>query len=433
MRITLPFLALVLTAHSMAEEAPQQKKKSSLFSFLPAGGQLKLVIFPNYNERRQLTSLVKANVVTLVKVGVFSGSQVHIESYNDVQAVQVSAELEEALFDQEAGLVHSTKPLQIQSERVDASGQGIHYSLKSGQGYMLGPATTVIRPAPVQTTMNPSPQRFYAAAVLGMSLISQPATAAPPPVLTQKEQEAIQADALPSVRPAAEDREEFVESVKTDLTDGMKASAAAIAFLTQAQLPVPDVNDAVPADKPKDFEVDPKQTTVIHCDGGFYFDSKEGVLVYLKNVTVKDPRFHLSGANELKIFFTEKKEEPGKKKPNDTPPSDKSDSASMADIGKKFGQVDRIVATGAILLDQIPDKTQEEPETPIRASGAIFTYNVQTKKAVLMGGYPWVVQEPQKLRSTRAMGVLNLDLNNNSFQTDTGWDTFLNLENMKKK
>ena len=42
-----------------------------------------------------------------------------------------------------------------------------------------------------------------------------------------------------------------------------------------------------------------------------YFDSDEGVFVYLKNVRVTDPRFTMSGANELKVFLGKKPEKPG--------------------------------------------------------------------------------------------------------------------------
>ena len=87
-----------------------------------------------------------------------------------------------------------------------------------------------------------------------------------------------------------------------------------------------------------------------------YFDADEGLLVYLKNVRVNDPRFTLSGANELKIFL--------EKKPAQNPESPKRDGAERrrnpptkrnqvgGGIGAKFGDVERVFATGAVRILQ---------------------------------------------------------------------------------
>ena len=71
-----------------------------------------------------------------------------------------------------------------------------------------------------------------------------------------------------------------------------------------------------PAAKPLEVKTGPNDT-VINCTGGAYFDADAGVLVYLKNVTVKDPRYDMTGANELKIFFEKK---PPRKKRSDPKP-----------------------------------------------------------------------------------------------------------------
>jgi lipopolysaccharide export system protein LptA len=182
--------------------------------------------------------------------------------------------------------------------------------------------------------------------------------------------------------------------------------------------------------------VKPEPTdTVIHCEGGMYFDPDEGVLVYLKNVTVKDPRFNLSGANELKVFF-------GKK-----PPKEESKNAATTDgtgekpakedpaksvfgggVGANFGDVERIVATGAVLLDQKPAKEGDEP---IQASGAIFSYNIKADQVIISGGYPWVVKGKQRLRAKEPNLNLRISPKAGSFVTEGDWETIFNLEQKK--
>ena len=156
------------------------------------------------------------------------------------------------------------------------------------------------------------------------------------------------------------------------------------------------------------------------------------MLVYLKNVTVTDPRFNLSGLNELKIFFSKKEPKPDNKAPNSTPPKDKTDKGltGFGDMSANFGDVERIVCTGAVLLEQKPTDGKE----PIHASGAVFTYNLKQDEILISGGYPWVVQKPQRMRSQDKDGILKISPKNNSFITKAGkWDTHMNIDGLKKK
>ena len=153
--------------------------------------------------------------------------------------------------------------------------------------------------------MNSTTSPLRAAAFLGISLLTQSLLAAPPPPLTAGEIAAIQ-DAAASKAPAAAAANAAAHaSLDRDIAAAATATKAAAAFLVQTDLP-PAAASAEPA-AARPLDITPAATaTVINCEGGMYFDADEGVLVYLKNVTVKDPRFDLSGANELKIFFEKK-------------------------------------------------------------------------------------------------------------------------------
>jgi lipopolysaccharide export system protein LptA len=158
---------------------------------------------------------------------------------------------------------------------------------------------------------------------------------------------------------------------------------------------------------------------VIDCDGGMHYDPDQGVFVYLGNVRVKDPRFDLSGANDLKIFLDPQK------------PAGKGDEKSAsANVSERMsGEVSRIVATGAVrvLYKDVPPGKQ-----PIEASGALLDYDLKVGQILISGGYPWVVQGAVKMRAGEPNLSLRIDPNQGKFQTSGGdWKTILPLQELR--
>ena len=162
--------------------------------------------------------------------------------------------------------------------------------------------------------------------------------------------------------------------------------------------------------QPLDQQPGPNDT-VITCDGGMYFDADEGIFVYFKNVHVTDPQFTLSGANELKIFLSPKPAGSEPKKPE-------SKEKGGLGLGAKFGEVDHIIANGAVRILQ---KQPEAGKEPIEASGAFFTYHTKTGQIILSGGFPWVKQGSTFMRAKEPNLNLRV-LKNGSFVTEGNWD-----------
>lgn len=263
--------------------------------------------------------------------------------------------------------------------------------------------------------MNNSDSPIRAMVFVGMSVFTQSLLAAPPTAITEAQLASMRADAATRAPAAEAMAAEAMIALKADLADSDAASKAAATFLIQADLP-PVKTDA-PAEEPKPLEIpDNPNNTVITCDGGVYFDPDEAVLVYLKNVVVKDPRFNLSGANEVKVFF-EKKTPVEKKaaKPGDK----KSGKKPGTDIGSSIGEAERIVATGVIKIDQKPADGKE----PIQASGAAFFYNIKTDEAIISGGFPWVRQGARIFSSKKSDNKLRIFPNQSRFDTlGGGWN-----------
>lgn len=263
-----------------------------------------------------------------------------------------------------------------------------------------------------------------ASVLLGITLLSHSLAAAPPPAATAEEIATLKADAASTAPVLAASTSATRAGLDTDLADGAAASKAAAAFLVQAELP-PVPPDAVPPPG-HPLEVHPGPTdTVINSTGGMYFDPDAGILVYLKNVTVKDPRFDLSGADELKIFFTKKPAKEEKKAAPDKPKPDKARDGFGGNVAVNFGDVEKIVATGAVLIDQ---KATEPGKEPIRASGSIFTYNIKADQVLITGGYPWVLQGKNYMRAKEPNLILRISPKAGSFITKGNWETGGNLE-----
>jgi len=396
-------------------DAKKSSADTSAISLLPSGSVLDGVMLPRYDPHKRIVDVMKAERMTIVDADRISGENVAIEFYNPDQTLKGRVNMKQALFNQKTGILRADQPVDLVSDQVSAHGEGLYYSLQNGKGFLLGPAVTRIT-TPPDTAMNvPPPLR--STALLGISIM--PLFAAQPPIAAPAA-----ADTESKAPAAAEANKQTREKLRADLDLAAETNREATRFLEEAELlstqPVP----VTPPEEIKPLEVKTGPTdTVVNCDGGMYFDSEGGKLVYLRNVHVTDPRFVLSGANELTIVFEKKAPAKTKEpKPSEgTPkPADSKDKKAfnMGGSGGGFGEVSKIIATGAVRILQ---KSPEPGKEPIEASGALFTYDVKTGEIVISGGYPWVKQGTYFSRAKQPNLTLRM-LNSGSFSTEGNWE-----------
>ncbi|MGL4399482.1 MAG: hypothetical protein ACRCXD_06415 [Luteolibacter sp.] len=276
--------------------------------------------------------------------------------------------------------------------------------------------------------MKTTSQLLRVAAILSLGLPNPSGLAAPPQPVTAAESAALVADAKSKAPEVKTANAETGTRLGTDLADSAATSKAVAEFLVQAELPaVPPA--AAAAEKPLEVKNGPNDT-VINSSGGMYFDADAGVLVYLKDVTVSDPRYNLTGADELKIFFEKKPVEPKKEDaaPASGSPTDPKDPGAGDDIGAKFGDVERIVATGAVVLDQKAAPGKE----PIKASGRIFAYNLKDGVVIISRGFPWFTQGSTYMRAKEEHLSLKIFPKTGSFSTEGNWEMGGDLEQKKE-
>jgi hypothetical protein len=420
LRCVLTILALVSPYAAGEEPLPRlTKSKFQATALLPLGSELKDVIFPAYDANKELTSVLKAKSMRLVKPEQIAAQEVSVEFFNPDQSPRGHLSIVEAVMDQGKGLLSADEPVVIQYDRLSSSGTGLRYFFEQREGFLIGPVQTNIRQPTPEKTMKASSSKFPVTAALGVTLLAQQLTAGPPPAMTAQEVAAMKAAAADRAPAAAAAATDAKARLASDLAASEKASQATQALLSQGGLPsAPPATIPAPS-QPLDKQPSPTDT-VINSDGGFYFDADEGVFVYLKNVTIKDPRFSLSGANELKIFLA-------KKAPAPTPlAKDTPAAAPKKDnpLAGGFDGVERIVATGAIRVVKEASEGQERVE----ASAAIFTYQTKSEQITLSGGYPWIVRGTQYQRAKQPDLTLRIFLKPLSVVTEGVWETVLDIK-----
>lgn len=386
-------------------------------SLLPHGSVLKGVLLPRYDENRKLVGDLKAEVLTLIDQDRIRGENVLIRFYAEDGSVKGDVKLKNATFDQAGSLLFAEEPVEITNDNLVARGSGLVYAFQKGQGFLRGPATTWITPEPTATSMRMSP--ITKAALLAVCLAPAITKAAPPAFVTEEELTAIKAEAK-SVRPELEKiNRSSQQTIAEDSAVAAKASEAAISFVNASGIETTATEKAAETKEAEPLEIKPgPDATVINCEGGMYFDAEEGVLVYMGNVTVTDPRFSLSGADELKVFFA--------KKPEDKKPDGKAPEKAVGGVGN-FGDVSKLIAEGAVLLKQ---KAVGDKE-PVEASGGLLIYNIPSGEIIISERFPWVRQGAFYARAKEANLSLRL-MEDGSFATQGNWEMGGNL-NLKKR
>ena len=422
MRALIPLLILLSTRLALAVTAlPSGNGKLPTTSLLPDGSQMHGVLLPRYDENQKLSSLLHAEAMTLVDRETIHGDTVCIEFFDSDETMNGRIDLRQAVFNSAKGSLKATEIVTLSSDQIIAKGDGLWYAFEQGEGFLGGPVDTRIF-SKKQTTMKSRTSTLRATAMVGAAL-AQPALNAAPPPSAPAERAAVHADAVSKAPAQSNAASETRSTLKTDLEASAAATANAKAFLEKQEIQAKaDTAPATPEAQPLEAPTDPNDTLVT-CDGGMYFDADDGVFVYLRNVVVKDPRFDLSGANELKVFLGKKPQADAAKDAQA-----KSKNGKGIGLGARFGDVERIVATGAVRVLQ---KQTEPAKLPVEASGAIFTYHPKTGRIHLQGGYPWVKQGTNFMRAKEPKLSLRIE-KDGSFVTEGRWDMRGKVEDKNK-
>lgn len=412
----LPLATAQTPAVPIPKPIPVPKKKITALALLPSGSRMERVMLPRYDLARRLSGVLTANCMTLLDHESIAGKDVEIHFYNPDQSSRGEITLKQAKFLQSRGTLEASEDVQLHTDRLRARGSGLTYAFERGEGWLHGPVLTWLPPAQ-PNAMHSRTNIFGAAAAATMLAVAPAASAQAPALPSASERQALANDASSQADTHTAGTQQSRTSLSADLDASSAANEAARKFLNEhppAGTPQPTASQAQPPAQPLEVPSQP-QDSQVSCSRGMYFDSENGLFVYLGNVTVQDPRFELTGADELKIFL--------EKQPANaaaaTPASDsKANPGDATPKGPRFGEVERIVASGAVRIRQ---KQPQPGKEPVEASGGLFTFHPKSGEIILTGRYPWVKQGTTYLRAKEPNLILRIQ-KSGSFVTEGNWD-----------
>ena len=436
-------------------------ESGGLFSggLLPNGSILKNVVLPSYDQQLRLLSTVNAGDLTIFtreepRVDGKSGqtkntpvldkvkiNNLRIRFFNIDRTMKGNIAMSRALLEvrKKLTLLTSDEPVSFVSDDLKVDGSALAFDTKNNRGFLHGPVTAVAKTIDKRTSMNASPaQRAFAAGAMMMAaapvLPAQDAPSSEPSVtsaqrfgqslLSQADLDHVAAETasrapqqIAETTVAGKDLADVTaksEDARLTMNNFLQAAALASMLAEPAPAALPDV--------PRPPAFNDAKETVVKSKNGAYFDSKEGLLIFLGDVTVKNPQLDLKGASEVKLFMEPqngKKDEaaatpkegdtvadPAAPKPELTPEllekmraeKEAKMAANLKKAGEadkggggSFGDIKRMVATGPAV--HIRFDSGQPGDKPVEASGHSLIYDFAKQQILLQGGSPWVYQE----------------------------------------
>lgn len=435
------------------EQAAKAKPAFPTLDILPEGSILRRVRLPRYDKDFNPTSLLSADKLTVLDRARIEGEGINIELYGKDGSVQAQTKMRHAIYNQTDSSLRATEAIYIKGKNYLASGTGLIFDWTTKRGFLLGPASTLFQTdQPDKTTSmqlrRPHPNLTRTCTLASTLLtLTTSVMAVPPPRLTAAQLEEMDRLTAPSSRQIQRQQEETKRILTQEARLAETANASMTPFLTsigQAALLVqatppgtvtPAPAPATPPDKNKP-PLKPAETTLrVECDGGLYFDSDTGILAYLKNVRLTEPRFKLSCSQELKVFLEQEAKKPATTKDNKneantrpTAPADKSAAVERTEekdksLGSKdkslgsFGGLERIIASGDVKVTQKDDNGKLFIATAETAS-----YDAKTGEMILRGGRPRLQQSANQYLEAISPGqYIRIHKNGKLVTSDGKW------------
>ncbi|MEP4078310.1 hypothetical protein [Haloferula sp.] len=411
LRSLLGAISLGLATSAGAQTVNPLDKEKEEDEGLPAmkmlieGSILQGVMMPQYDASRRLTSVLRAAKLTMVHEGLINADKLRIDFYNSDRSPKGRIDLATARLENQK-VLKSSDPVSLVSDELNLKGTGLVYELKKSRGFLYGPAhaRTLID---TRTSMKSTPKQR--SAIAGVMIAATAGSQADDLNKLDEQQlkglDHVAASMEAEVNAAAKKAE---DSIDQSNTQSAEADETLGEFLRDASIDVPsgktpDLTSKVP--DPEKLVV--KKPATFSADDGIYFDSEEGLLVFLKNVTANHPEFKLTGADEVKVFLDKKEEEVGDKKGSEKPEKIDKEEADNLLGGANFGEPSKIIATGTIVVEKIKTKPDDKSA---KASGRQIVFDFKSNEVILRGGQPWIISDSISGRVVDPKGYIRINV-----------------------
>lgn len=384
-------------------EQTEADNRLPAMKMLVKGSILKGVMMPQYDESHRLSSVMRAEKLTMVNEDLINVETLRLEFFNPDRSPKGRIDLATATLEDQQ-ILRSNEPVSLVSDELSLKGTGLVYELRKSCGFLRGPASasTLIN---TRTSMKSS--KSFLNATASLTLVGAAAIANPLTEIPENEMRAIESLARPtegsfnsaaskSANEISKDEEEGKQMnetltkflVKTEgLEDAAKTAAAASSIFDQVPPP------------PKDEASFKTATLKVTCDDGIYFDNSDHFVSFLKNVTVDYPGLKLTNADELKISFSGPPE--AKESAKGSASGAKDESSNKIGVGEPK----MLIATGAVVLDYKSEETGRQA----KASARQVIYDFVKETVTLRGGSPWIISDEITGRITKADGYFRIN------------------------
>lgn len=165
----------------------------------------------------------------------------------------------------------------------------------------------------------------------------------------------------------------------------------------------------------------------VDCDGDLYFDMEEGVLVFMKNVRVRNPDLSMDCADHLKIYAEFVPKKPGDKKPSERKQEkEKEDSQPQAALPNggnfDYNSIKTVAASGNVRASF----TNKEGETS-NARAEKMTYNAKTGEIILTGS-PVIITPDAIIKNPNKDAFIRVYSNGNMYSSRGTKTTFRHVD-----
>jgi len=425
MRKTL-FIFGLLCSSVLAEEVEVVNKEGSVLpalKVLPAGSVLSGVRIPRYNKDYTPASMLEAKQLKIISKRQIQGSSVDLKLYDANGEIKASTHLNAIDYDQATELITSKETFTFSAAQFQTTSQGLILDWQNNRGFFLGKNHTIVY-LKESVSMKEKNNTGNSKPIKALSALAAASIASMPNALSATTAEEIaEIDRLSQPSTAKIkliNAEVAIQIQAADNTsaaiDKTKAALEKTIATTDATLldqPTPDAPFSIPPElKPEKG----KDHFSISSEGNIFFDAKQGMMVFNKNVKVKHPEYQFSCAGEVKLVLAEK-------------PQDKSLSAkqiSELKPNERFGDINKIIAT-----DNIAIVGKDNEGNPITARAGSMVYDHATGVIILRGLNSRITMADRQLKIVEKSGHIKIDRNWNV--DGKGVQIDLNLEKLKKE
>ncbi len=147
----------------------------------------------------------------------------------------------------------------------------------------------------------------------------------------------------------------------------------------------------------------------INCADGVFFDMEQGLLVYMKNVTLTHPRVSLQCEGPLKIYL-DQKDPKEQKAPAPEKEKSKSELAMPNGGNFNFDSLKKASASGKVVVHYT-----DENGAKSTAKAEKISYDATTGEIILAGGYPSITSDGHSVRCPHENGFIRVYGNGNIY------------------